>query len=200
MRSLLPQLQLDPAPDDNKQEAKHPAEKGWANTEARACKRQRLSAESRDVTASDSSSTSDDVTARAGVTSLRRGPGRRKKPALSARDRNLRRLESNERERQRMHGLNDALEGLRQVIPHVQTQKKLSKIETLTLAKNYIMALTNVVCDMRGRDREYPGDAADCGPLMTSDLMTSDLLTSDLVPRLDELPDDIELSDLWPEI
>ena len=76
----------------------------------RACKRQRLSVESRDVTASDSSCTSDDVTARVGVTSLRRGPGRRKKPALSARDRNLRRLESNERERQRMHGLNDALE------------------------------------------------------------------------------------------
>ena len=77
----------------------------------------------------------------------------------------------------------------------MQTQKKLSKIETLTLAKNYIMALTNVVCDMRGRHREYPGTAADCGPLMASDLMTSDL-----VPRLDELPDDIELSDLWPEI
>ena len=86
-------------------------------------------------------------------------------------------------------------QGLRQVIPHVQTQKKLSKIETLTLAKNYIMALTNVVCDMRGRHREYPGSAADCAPLMTSDLMTSDL-----VSRLDELPDDIELSDLWPEI
>jgi len=32
------------------------------------------------------------------------------------------------------------------VIPHVQQSKKLSKIETLSLAKNYIMALTNVIC------------------------------------------------------
>lgn len=35
---------------------------------------------------------------------------RRKRNALSARERNLRRLESNERERMRMHSLNDAFE------------------------------------------------------------------------------------------
>ena len=92
--------------------------------------------------------------------------------AQSARERSLRRMESNERERQRMHSLNDAFDGLRDVIPHVWTQttsgpssssppisssstsnkrrQRLSKIETLTLAKNYIKALTNVVCEMRG--------------------------------------------------
>ncbi|KAI1291797.1 Protein dimmed [Halotydeus destructor] len=75
--------------------------------------------------------------------------GRRRKSALNARERNLRRLESNERERMRMHSLNDAFQGLREVIPHVRLERKLSKIETLTLAKNYISALTNVVCDMR---------------------------------------------------
>jgi hypothetical protein len=67
-----------------------------------------------------------------------------------ARTRNIRRLESNERERMRMHSLNDAFQALREVIPHVRLERKLSKIETLTLAKNYIMALTNVVCEMRG--------------------------------------------------
>ncbi|KAG8231444.1 hypothetical protein J437_LFUL000161 [Ladona fulva] len=36
--------------------------------------------------------------------------GRRRKTGLSARERNLRRLESNERERMRMHSLNDAFE------------------------------------------------------------------------------------------
>ena len=47
------------------------------------------------------------------------------------------------------------MQGLREVIPHVKRERKLSKIETLTLAKNYIMALTNVVCDMRGETKPY---------------------------------------------
>jgi class B basic helix-loop-helix protein 8 len=41
------------------------------------------------------------------------------------------------------------------VIPHVKKERRLSKIETLTLAKNYIMALTNVICDMRGETCPY---------------------------------------------
>ncbi|XP_076309179.1 uncharacterized protein LOC143224777 isoform X2 [Tachypleus tridentatus] len=81
--------------------------------------------------------------------------GRRRRQTLNARERNLRRLESNERERMRMHSLNDAFQALREVIPHVTMERKLSKIETLTLAKNYIMALTNVVCDMRGESKPY---------------------------------------------
>ncbi|ODN05865.1 Protein dimmed [Orchesella cincta] len=80
---------------------------------------------------------------------------RRRKTVMSARERNMRRLESNERERQRMHSLNDAFQQLREVIPHVTMQRKLSKIETLTLAKHYIMALTNVICDMRGEEKPY---------------------------------------------
>ncbi|GLH08419.1 Protein dimmed, partial [Gryllus bimaculatus] len=44
---------------------------------------------------------------------------------------------------------------LREVIPHVKMERKLSKIETLTLAKNYIMALTNVICEMRGEEKPY---------------------------------------------
>ncbi|KAB7495906.1 Protein dimmed, partial [Armadillidium nasatum] len=44
---------------------------------------------------------------------------------------------------------------LREVIPHVKMDRRLSKIETLTLAKHYIMALTNTVCDMRGEDKPY---------------------------------------------
>ncbi|CAL4094203.1 unnamed protein product, partial [Meganyctiphanes norvegica] len=90
-----------------------------------------------------------------GTEEQRRNSGRRKKSASSARERNSRRLESNERERIRMHSLNDAFQGLREVIPHVKRDRKLSKIETLTLAKNYIMALTNVVCKMRGEDQPY---------------------------------------------
>uniref|UniRef100_A0A0A9YFT9 Protein dimmed n=1 Tax=Lygus hesperus TaxID=30085 RepID=A0A0A9YFT9_LYGHE len=93
------------------------------------------------------------------------GGGRRRKPSLNARERNQRRLESNERERMRMHSLNDAFQSLREVIPHVKKERRLSKIETLTLAKNYIMALTNVVCDMRGESLPYnrPLDVEEVG-------------------------------------
>ncbi|XP_066508921.1 neurogenic differentiation factor 6-B-like [Hoplias malabaricus] len=56
-----------------------------------------------------------------------------------------RRQEANTRERTRMHGLNSALERLRRVVPcHSKTQK-LSKIETLRLARNYIRALSETL-------------------------------------------------------
>ena len=80
---------------------------------------------------------------------------RKKRKGHSARERNLRRLESNERERLRMHNLNAAFGDLRTVIPHVVAEQKLSKIETLNLAKNYIMALTNTICEMRGEEPAY---------------------------------------------
>ncbi|KAJ3608542.1 hypothetical protein NHX12_025589 [Muraenolepis orangiensis] len=67
-----------------------------------------------------------------------------------AKEHNVRRLESNERERQRMHKLNNAFQGLRESIPHIKTEKKLSKIETLTLAKNYIKSLTTIILGMSG--------------------------------------------------
>lgn len=54
-----------------------------------------------------------------------------------------------------MHSLNKAFQELREVIPHVKMDRRLSKIETLTLAKHYIMALTNTVCDMRGDEKPY---------------------------------------------
>lgn len=72
---------------------------------------------------------------------------------VTSREKTLRRLESNERERMRMHSLNDAFQSLREVIPHVSKERRLSKIETLTLAKNYIVALTDVICAMRNEDK-----------------------------------------------
>ncbi|KAF7663768.1 hypothetical protein LDENG_00201360 [Lucifuga dentata] len=75
---------------------------------------------------------------------------RRRQHGSSTKERSIRRLESNERERQRMHKLNNAFQALREAIPHVKTDKKLSKIETLTLAKNYIKALTTIILGMSG--------------------------------------------------
>jgi len=96
-----------------------------------------------------------ETAARAGSSSRRSGHHHHQRKGRGARERNLRRIESNERERQRMHSLNDAFQDLREVIPHVRRGRRLSKIETLTLAKNYIKALTNVVCEMRGERVPY---------------------------------------------
>ncbi|RNA08797.1 class E basic helix-loop-helix 23 [Brachionus plicatilis] len=61
------------------------------------------------------------------------------------------RLSINARERRRMHDLNDALDDLRSVIPyaHGPSVRKLSKIATLLLAKNFIMMQNNVIEELR---------------------------------------------------
>ncbi|KAG8513296.1 Class E basic helix-loop-helix protein 23 [Galemys pyrenaicus] len=84
----------------------------------------------------------------------RRGPGgaggtadARRRP----REQRSLRLSINARERRRMHDLNDALDGLRAVIPyaHNPSVRKLSKIATLLLAKNYILMQAQALDEMR---------------------------------------------------
>lgn len=58
-----------------------------------------------------------------------------------------RRLAANARERRRMNGLNDAFDKLREVVPSLGTDHKLSKFETLQMAQTYIAAL----CDLLQR-------------------------------------------------
>ncbi|KAI1721329.1 helix-loop-helix DNA-binding domain-containing protein [Ditylenchus destructor] len=55
----------------------------------------------------------------------------------------IRRVKANSRERNRMHGLNRAMDTLRELVPlhNYLNHQKLSKIETLRLARNYITAL-----------------------------------------------------------
>ena len=53
-----------------------------------------------------------------------------------------RRLAANTRERRRMNGLNDAFERLREVIPSLGSDHKLSKFETLQMAQTYIGSLS----------------------------------------------------------
>lgn len=61
------------------------------------------------------------------------------------------RLKINSRERKRMHDLNSALDGLREVMPyaHGPSVRKLSKIATLLLAKNYILMLNSSLEEMK---------------------------------------------------
>lgn len=56
-----------------------------------------------------------------------------------------RRLAANARERRRMNGLNDAFDKLRDVVPAIDEEHKLSKFETLQMALTYITALGDLL-------------------------------------------------------
>ncbi|XP_061827901.1 neurogenic differentiation factor 4 [Nerophis lumbriciformis] len=78
-------------------------------------------------------------------TPKRRGPKKKKMTKARQERFRARRMKANARERSRMHGLNDALDSLRRVMPCYSKTQKLSKIETLRLAHNYIWALSEVL-------------------------------------------------------
>ena len=75
----------------------------------------------------------------------KRGPKKKKMTKARLLKLRIRRVKANTRERTRMHGLNDALDVLRKHVPCYSKTQKLSKIETLRLACNYIGALSNIL-------------------------------------------------------
>ncbi|XP_068123405.1 neurogenic differentiation factor 4 [Hyperolius riggenbachi] len=85
----------------------------------------------------------------------KRGPKKKKMTKARLERFRVRRVKANARERSRMHGLNDALDNLRRVMPCYSKTQKLSKIETLRLARNYIWALSEVL--ERGQTTEEKG-------------------------------------------
>lgn len=70
---------------------------------------------------------------------------RTRSPTQVMRIKKNRRMKANDRERNRMHMLNDALEKLRVALPTFPEDTKLTKIETLRFAHNYIFALEQVL-------------------------------------------------------
>ena len=77
----------------------------------------------------------------------RKGKGGRKKnlyPPTQAVVKHRRNM-ANARERRRMNGLNDAFDRLREVVPNVNSEQKMSKIETLLVAQTYIKALAKLM-------------------------------------------------------
>lgn len=73
---------------------------------------------------------------------------RTKSPTQIMRIKKTRRLKANDRERNRMHMLNEALDRLRLVLPTFPEDTKLTKIETLRFAHNYIYALSQTLNDI----------------------------------------------------
>ncbi|XP_018604928.1 neurogenin-3 [Scleropages formosus] len=70
---------------------------------------------------------------------------RGKQETLHTKVRVNRRMKANDRERNRMHNLNSALDALRSVLPSLPDDAKLTKIETLRFAHNYIWALSETL-------------------------------------------------------
>lgn len=66
-------------------------------------------------------------------------------------DTNEQRSKINTRERKRMHDLNTAMESLREVMPYANgpSVRKLSKIATISLARNYIQTLARSVDELK---------------------------------------------------
>lgn len=91
------------------------------------------------------------LTLNSGVTGAGEGGGAGERGYRARREKRPLRLNINSRERRRMHDLNDALDDLRAVIPyaHSPSVRKLSKIATLLLAKNYILMQANALDEMR---------------------------------------------------
>lgn len=57
----------------------------------------------------------------------------------------LRRLRANDRERRRIQSINGAMEALRRVIPNTQNDRKVTKLQLLKLAQNYIRHLSEIL-------------------------------------------------------
>ena len=60
-------------------------------------------------------------------------------------DPRLRRIRANNRERRRIQAINDAMEALRRVIPNTNNKRKLTKLELLRLAQDYIRDLSETL-------------------------------------------------------
>lgn len=82
--------------------------------------------------------------------------GRTRSPQQIAKVRRNRRMKANDRERHRMHMLNNALERLRTVLPTAPDDTKLTKIETLRFAHNYIWALSETLKGFDTRTPQHP--------------------------------------------
>uniref|UniRef100_A0A914W6C6 BHLH domain-containing protein n=1 Tax=Plectus sambesii TaxID=2011161 RepID=A0A914W6C6_9BILA len=74
-----------------------------------------------------------------------RSRARQRSPEAVQRSKRLRRGKANDRERRRMHSLNSALERLRFALPAMPDDSKMTKIETLRMAHNYILALSEML-------------------------------------------------------
>ncbi|XP_072900639.1 oligodendrocyte transcription factor 3-like [Hemitrygon akajei] len=99
----------------------------------------------------------------------------RSKKDLSEDEQFLLRKKINSRERKRMHDLNVAMDALREVMPyaHGPSVRKLSKIATLLLARNYILMLTSSLEEMKRLIGEMYGRSGSTSRLAQLPVLTA---------------------------
>ena len=83
----------------------------------------------------------------------RKSRNRAVSPEVLVKVKRTRRLKANDRERNRMHNLNSALDHLRCILPTYPDDAKLTKIETLRFAHNYIFTLTETLRYLEVQDK-----------------------------------------------
>jgi hypothetical protein len=88
-----------------------------------------------------------------GAKRTRKSRNRAVSPEVLIKVKKTRRLKANDRERNRMHNLNSALDHLRCILPTYPDDAKLTKIETLRFAHNYIWTLTETLRYLEVQDR-----------------------------------------------
>ncbi|KAJ7390604.1 regulation of intestinal epithelial structure maintenance [Desmophyllum pertusum] len=92
-----------------------------------------------------------------------------KKPAKSnPLEPRLRRIRANNRERRRIQAINDAMEALRKAIPNTNSKRKLTKLELLRLAQDYIRDLSEMLCSNRSTFEEQVANVNFSYPAYTS--------------------------------
>lgn len=80
---------------------------------------------------------------------------RARSPTQVVKIKRIRRVKANDRERNRMHMLNHALDRLRTVLPTFPEETKLTKIETLRFAHNYIWALSQTLDVVESQQHQH---------------------------------------------
>ena len=111
----------------------------------------------------------DDDVCRGGKTTPVKCRTKGKNPTVVLKLKKTRRLKANDRERNRMHSLNGALETLRDILPTITDDVKLTKIETLRFAHNYIWALTEFL---------NPNDITSSSPSPSDSALTDEMANS----------------------
>ncbi len=76
------------------------------------------------------------------TTPKKRGP---RPKVLTPLEKRQKRLDANDRERERMGKLNSAFDSLRHLLPRHGNDRELSKFETIQIAKNYIRSLNEML-------------------------------------------------------
>lgn len=115
-----------------------------------------------------------------------RSRARAKSPTLVLKLKKNRRMKANDRERNRMHSLNEALERLRLVLPIFPDDNKLTKIETLRFAKNYIWTLSETL-----RLVDSKADTTECPTIIsaTCDAKTAEVRIKEESEENEEMQD-----------